>query len=321
MNGDSCRVDIILPVYNEEEVIYKFYDRLIGVLDNLQCNYRLIYVDDGSTDSSISQLFLLASQNERVVVVELSRNFGHQAALSAGLSVADGDYVILMDSDGQHPPELIPEMLTLAQNGYDLVLTQRLEQENLGLFKRWTSNLFYRIINFLSSTHLESGAADFRLLNSSASVALRSMPEYHRFLRSMVSWIGFRSIILTYIPKERIAGYSKYSLRKMVRLAMDAVFSFSLAPLFVAIFVGIIFLMLALLEISYVLSFWVLGKESNLAPGWASLMFILLLTGASILITLGIIGIYVGYIFQEVKHRPIFIIRSIHGARKVKNAD
>jgi polyisoprenyl-phosphate glycosyltransferase len=312
MHGNTQTVDIILPVYNEENVIATFYSQLTCILDQLPYDFRLIYVDDGSTDGSVAQLMELARKDERLTVVELSRNFGHQAALSAGLSIANADFIVFMDSDGQHPPELIPRMIDLAQSGFDIILTHRSEQESLGFLKRGTSSLFYKIINFLSSTHLEPGAGDFRLINANAAMALRSMPEYHRFLRGMVAWMGFRSTVVLYTPKERIAGRSKYSPGKMVRLAQDAIFSFSLMPLYIAILIGLLFLVLAFAEISYVLSFWVLGRANELAPGWASLMFIMLLIGGTTMVTLGIIGVYVGYIFQEVKHRPVFIIRSVY---------
>lgn len=302
-------VSIVVPIYNEEEALPAFHRQLCQAVDSLPYTFELIYVNDGSSDGTAESLEKISAADARVNVVELSRNFGHQAALSAGMDRAAGDMVITLDGDGQHPPEMIPEMLTLAENGYDVVLTQRVDAENKSSFKQATSSAFYRLLNRLGDTHILPGGADFRLLRRPVVEALRSMPEYHRFLRGMVAWAGFRTVILPFTPPERLAGQSKYSLRKMFRLALDAVFSFSLVPLYIGISVGGIFLALALLEIIYVLSFWVTGRSDLLVPGWSSLMFILLLVGGSLMIALGFIGIYIGYIFQEVKRRPIYLVR------------
>jgi dolichol-phosphate mannosyltransferase len=242
-------------------------------------------------------------------LLELSRNFGHQAALTAGLDAAHGEVVITMDGDGQHPPGLIPQMLDLMSRGYDIVQTQRMDEAQPSSFKKWTSSGFYRLMNLISGTPLISGAADFRALSRQAVEALKSMPEYHRFLRGMVAWIGFPMVILPYQPAQRIAGKSKYSLAKMFRLSMDAIFSFSLAPLYIGMSLGGFLLCLALLEMLYVLSFWITGRTSNLAPGWSSLVFIILIVGGMLMVLLGFIGVYVGYIFQEVKRRPVYLLK------------
>jgi dolichol-phosphate mannosyltransferase len=218
-----------------------------------------------------------------------------------------------MDGDGEHPPEMIPEMLELARSGYEVVLAQRLEDQQASWFKRWTSNSFYKLINRIGDTQIQPGVGDFRLIRRNALMALKNLHEYHRFLRGMVAWMGYRTVILPYTPAKRIAGMSKFSLRKMLKLAMNAIFSFSLVPLYIAISLGGIFLLLALAEAIYVLRFWVLGLESGLAQGWSSLMFVLLIVGGTIMVTLGIIGIYLGYIFQEVKGRPVYLIRRILG--------
>ncbi len=302
-------VDIVIPVYNEAEVIPTLYDRLCAVLKTLQGRFTLYYVNDGSKDGTADVLAGLAAKDSRVRVIELSRNFGHQAALTAGLAAASGDVVITMDGDGQHPPELIPKMVDLVGQGYDIVQGQRVEATQAGGFKKWTSEGFYGLLNAVSGTRVLPGGADFRALSRQAAEGLKSMPEYHRFLRGMISWMGYSSVILPYEEPKRIAGRSKYSPGKMVRLAMDALFSFSLAPLYVGLSLGGLLLCLALLEMLYVLSFWVTGRTSNLAPGWSSLMFVVLIVGGVLMVTLGFIGVYVGYIFQEVKRRPIFLIK------------
>ncbi len=306
----NVAVDLVIPVFNEAGVVEQTHARIRAVIDNLPYQFTIYYVDDGSTDGTLAALTSLGDR--RVRVLELSRNFGHQAALTAGLDATRGDIVITMDGDGQHPPEMIPQMLDLALQGYDVVQTQRVDDAEPASFKKWTSGLFYRLINAISGTRILPGTADFRAMSRRAVEALKSMPEYHRFLRGMISWIGFPTIILPYQPAERISGVSKYSMRKMFNLAMDAIFSFSLMPLYIGLSMGGLFLFLALLEMVYVLSFWLTGRTSNLAPGWSSLMFVILIVGGMLMVLLGFIGVYVGYIFQEVKHRPVYLVKKEH---------
>ncbi|GAB4454860.1 MAG: glycosyltransferase family 2 protein [Anaerolineales bacterium] len=304
----KLRVDLVIPVYNEEGVVEQTYEEVCKVIDALPYKFTIYYVDDGSEDGTVQSLNALARRDKRVVVLELSRNFGHQAALTAGLDAAQGDFVISMDADGQHPPSLIPQMIELFEQGYDVVQAQRVDAGGAS-FKRLTSAAFYRIINAISGTQMVPGAADFRGLSRQAVDALKSMPEYHRFLRGMVSAMGYRSVILPYHETGRVAGRSKYSLGKMVRLAMDAIFSFSLVPLYIGMSAGVIFLCLAALEMLYVYSFWLKGDTSSLAPGWSSLMFVVLIASGVILIVLGFIGVYIGYIFQQVKQRPVYHLK------------
>ena len=306
-NQPKQSIDLVIPVYNEEGVVEQTHARISTVIDNLPYDFTFHYVDDGSTDGTLASLRAL--DDSRVQVLELSRNFGHQAALTAGMDATRGDIIITMDGDGQHPPEMIPEMIDLINNGYDVVQTQRVDLAQPPSFKKWTSGLFYRLINAISGTRVLPGAADFRALSRQAVDALKAMPEYHRFLRGMVAWIGFSTVILPYQPADRISGISKYSFSKMFRLAMDAIFSFSLMPLYIGLSMGGLLLFLALAEMVYVLSFWVTGRTSNLAPGWSSLMFVILIVGGILMILLGFIGVYVGYIFQEVKRRPVYLVK------------
>jgi glycosyltransferase involved in cell wall biosynthesis len=306
---EQTTVDLVIPVFNEAGVVEQTHARICAVIDALPYDFTIYYVDDGSDDGTLGSLNSLS--DVRVKVLELSRNFGHQAALTAGMDATQGDIIITMDGDGQHPPEMIPQMIDLVIGGYDVVQTQRVDQAQPASFKKWTSGLFYRLINAISGTHVLPGAADFRALSRQAVDALKAMPEYHRFLRGMVSWIGFSTVILPYQPAERISGISKYSFSKMFRLAMDAIFSFSLMPLYIGLSMGGLLLFLALAEMIYVLSFWVTGRTSNLAPGWSSLMFVILIVGGILMVLLGFIGVYVGYIFQEVKRRPVYLVK--HG--------
>lgn len=306
-NQKKQSVDLVIPVFNEAGVVEQTHARICAVIESLPYDFIFYYVDDGSTDDTLASLKAL--DDARVQVIELSRNFGHQAALTAGMEASQGDIIITMDGDGQHPPEMIPEMIALVTQGYDVVQTQRADEAQPASFKKWTSGLFYRLINSISGTRVLPGAADFRALSRQAVDALKAMPEYHRFLRGMVSWIGFSVVVLPYQPADRISGVSKYSLGKMFRLAMDAIFSFSLMPLYIGLSMGGLLLCLALAEMVYVLSFWVTGRTSNLAPGWSSLMFVILIVGGILMVLLGFIGVYVGYIFQEVKRRPVYLVK------------
>ncbi len=305
----SKTVGIVVPVYNEEDALLAFHRQLCEAIQGLPYAFLIYYVSDGSTDLTNELLRELACGDERITAIELSRNFGHQAALTAGIDAARGDYIITMDGDGQHPPALIAAMLSQAEAGYDLVLTQRDDELAGSYFKRQTAAMFYGLINRIGDTEVLPGGADFRLMSRTAVEGLKQMREYHRFLRGMVSWMGYRTVILPYRPPERLGGRSKYTLKKMLRLASNAIFSFSLVPLYIGLSMGLGMLVLALIEMIYVLSLWVEGGQQHLAPGWSSLMFVLLVVGGILMILLGFIGIYVGLIFQEVKRRPIYLVR------------
>jgi len=304
-------IEIIIPIYNESTVVKSFHLMLTTVINKLPNQTRITFVNDGSSDSTQLELEQIALEDSRVRIVELSRNFGHQAAISAGLDLADADVVITMDGDGEHPPSLIIDMLKLAESGFDIVIAQRQEGQKASWFKRWTSDTFYKLLNKIGDTKIAPGAADFRLITRPVLESLRKFHEYHRFLRGLFAWMGYRSIYLPYTPAQRISGKSKYSFKKMATLASNAVFSFSLVPLYAAVAFGGVFLLLALIEGIYVLSLWLGGQQSSLEPGWSSLMFVLLSVGGSIMVSLGVIGIYVGYIFQEVKGRPVYLVRRL----------
>ena len=303
-----ARLDLVVPLYNEADGLQVFYDELCRVLAGLEIEPRILFVDDGSTDDTPALLAALAERDARVIVVTLSRNFGHQSALTAGLDRADGDFVITLDGDGQHPPDLIPQMLELSAQGYDIVLTERTIGSEVSVFKRLTAYLFYAIINQVGDTRIQPNSADFRLLARPVVAALRDMREYHRFLRGMIGWMGYRTVILPYRQPERFAGQSKYSLWKMVRLFTHALFSFSMVPVFAVISMGALFFCMAAVEVVYVLSLW-LRQSNTLVPGWSSLMFMILIVGGALMTSLGFIGVYVGNIFREVKRRPLYLVR------------
>ena len=299
---------IVAPFYNEAAMVDLFYEALqdeVCLLEDVDVRY--IFVDDGSEDETLAKLQSIANRDEAVRVISLSRNFGHQVALTAGLDHAEGDAVIMMDSDLQHPPSLIPQLLAAWRQGSDIVSAVRKQTAGASPFKRRSAELFYWLAGKLSDTPIEAGACDFCLLSCEAHRALRSMPEHHRFLRGMVAWIGFRREFIPFEAPVRRAGESKYTLRKMFRLATDAIFSFSTAPIRLASQAGGLMLLAASAYLAYVLGrYWILG---DLIPGWSSLICtVLILNGMQLLCT-GIVGEYVARMFEEAKQRPIYVVR------------
>jgi glycosyltransferase involved in cell wall biosynthesis len=306
--GETQLLCVVAPCYNEEDAIEPFYQALKPVLlsqDGLR--HQILFVDDGSQDKTLEILNALAARDPAVQVYSLSRNFGHQIALTAGLDAARGDAVILMDSDLQHPPALIPAMVRLWREGHDVVSAVRNATAGSDRFKRLSSAAFYWLINLLSDTRLVAGAADFCLLSRRAHRALRKLPERHRFLRGMVSWIGFKRTFVFFDAPERAAGRSKYTLGRMLKLAFNATFSFSVVPIRLAAQLGIFTVVLSLLYLVFILACYVLGW--SLAPGWASIIFVVTFLGGVQLAFVGILGEYIARIFEEVKHRPLYLLK------------
>ncbi len=309
-SGAQRTLGIVVPVFNEERGLAAFHHQLAAAVDSLPVDARICYVNDGSTNATDAALDTIARADPRVMVVTLTRNFGHQAALSAGLAIVAGDAVVTLDGDGQHPPELIAEMLALHDAGYDVVLAQRSSARDASATKRFTSGAFYWLLSRIGDTPIQPGVADYRLTSRAVVDALGQMPEYHRYLRGMVAWLGYKTVIIPYPERGRASGSSKYSLRKMLRLASDAISSFSLVPLRLGIALGLSFLLFAAAEVGYVAWIWLRGETSRLVPGWSSLMFAILMAGGLVMILLGLVGSYVGYIFQEVKRRPVYVVRA-----------
>jgi len=308
-HASPALLSVIVPVYNEAASVACFWRRLAAVLDSLAFRSEVWFVDDGSTDGTAEKLAALAGDDSRIGVLSLSRNFGQQAALTAAFDHARGDWVLSLDGDGQHPPEAIPALLAQGRAGYQVVVARR-SSSDTGLLKRMTSRLFYKLLNFLSRTAVVPAGTDFRLLTRPAVDALRRMREHHRFLRGMVHWIGYRMTIIDFDPGPRLAGHSKYSFTRLLRLAGDALFSFSLAPLRVAVVLGSVLVVLASIELMHTMWMILSDRRADLVPGWTSLIFSVLGIGGVQLITLGIIGQYVGMIFEQVKGRPLYLLRS-----------
>jgi glycosyltransferase involved in cell wall biosynthesis len=306
--GDTKLLSVVIPCFNESEVIGLFYNEIRPVLESLQdLDFETIFVDDGSTDDTLAKLNEIAKNDSSVRVCSLSRNFGHQIALTAGLDFAEGDAIILMDADMQHPPKSIPDFIEKWEEGFDVVSGIRTNTQGSSWLKDVTSNSFYTIFNFLSPTKIPQGAGDFCLLTRRVCDSLKSMPERHRFLRGMVSWTGFNRTLVPYECAERAAGQSKYSATKMVALALDAVFSFSATPLRLALRFG---LTMAVLGFIYLIWTVVPGLLSgDLVPGYASLIGVTITLGGCQLAFIGLIGEYLARVFEEVKRRPIYSIK------------
>jgi polyisoprenyl-phosphate glycosyltransferase len=301
-------LSVVIPILNEEPLVGELHERVTAAVAPLGA-YELIVVDDGSSDGTWSRLVELAAVDPHLRLVRLSRNFGHQIALTAGLEAARGEAVVTMDGDLQDPPEVIPEMVARWQEGYDVVYGVREERQGETRYKLWTARLFYRLIDRLSPVEIPAEAGDFRLLSRRAADALRSMPERARFLRGMTSWIGFPQIAVPYRREARAAGSTKYSTRKMLKFAADAITSFSSAPLRVVSAIG--FILVGFCAAYLVYTLYVRFFTDDTVEGWTSVIVVLLLIGGAQLIGLGVIGQYVGRIYDEAKGRPLYVVSEL----------
>lgn len=301
------KISIVVPSFNEEGNIEVLATKLTDVLKQLPYLYEVIFVDDGSADGTLQKLQTLAVIDEHLYYVELSRNFGHQNALKAGYDYADGDCVISMDSDLQHPPELIAQFIEKWEEGYDIVYTCREYRDEATIFKTKSSDLFYSVINSLSDTKLEKGTADFRLIDRKVVNILSTLNENGLFMRGLIKWIGFKQFAIHYQCDARFSGKSKYNLKKMVRFAVQGVTAFSVRPLYIATGLGLFFSLMALLYIPYILISYFTGHA---VTGWTSLIATVAFFGGMQLMVLGIIGMYLGKLFIQSKQRPNYIIRS-----------
>jgi len=297
-------LSVVAPMYNEEGTVEAFYQRVRDALEGIE--FELVVVDDGSTDATTSILARLADDDPRVRVIELSRNFGHQTAITAGLDHASGDAVVMIDADLQDPPEVIPTLLERWHAGADIVYAVREARVGETRFKLATARWFYRLMSKLANIELQEDAGDFRLLDRRALDALLSMRERSRYLRGMTVWVGFTQAAVSYQRDARYAGATKYTLPRMLRVALDAIASFSHAPLQAATVLGFIFSFVAFLAIPLVIG---LKLVDSYLPGFSTITVVILLLGGIQLIAVGIIGEYVGRIYDEVKRRPLYLVR------------
>lgn len=300
-------LSIVAPCMNEEDVLEEFYLRVLSVVKEAQISeYEIILIDDGSRDRTWEIIKLINRKNRKVKGLQLSRNFGHQSALSAGLDEAKGEHIFIIDSDLQDPPELLLPMLRKMHEGFDVVYGQRRERAGETKFKLLSAALFYRVLSKLADIDIPKDTGDFRLINKKVLEAFRKLPETQRFTRGLIAWLGFRQTALLYDRKPRFAGVTKYPLGKMINFSIDALTSFSLKPLRLIILLGVITSGFSLVAFLYSLYGWL---YSQTVPGWASLMTVICTLSCVQLICLGVVGEYVGRIFAEAKKRPLYLIQ------------
>ncbi|WP_109578378.1 glycosyltransferase family 2 protein [Aminobacter sp. AP02] len=302
-------LSVVVPCYNEIDSIDELYKRVSDACQKqVGSAYEIVLVNDGSTDATRNAIVEMAANDPHVVGVDLARNYGHQIALSAGLEFCVGNRILILDADLQDPPELLAALMAKMDEGFDVVYGQRQGREGESWFKLATASLFYRLLRKMVEIDIAADAGDFRLMNRRALDHLNAMPERYRFIRGMVSWIGLRQTAFSYQRQRRFAGATHYPLRKMVMLAVDAMTSFSVAPLRFASHLGMAFGVLGLMALGYTIFSWAAG---SVLPGWTSLAAIILILGSVQLLVLGIFGEYLGRMYMEAKRRPLYIVNEI----------
>ncbi|WP_018239749.1 glycosyltransferase family 2 protein [Ensifer sp. BR816] len=314
-DGLDLALSVVVPCYNEDAGIDELYRRVSTACEQQGQTYEIVLINDGSSDATCARIFALADADHHVVGIDLARNYGHQIALSAGLELCRGARILILDADLQDPPELLGPMMAKMDEGYDVVYGLREERDGESWFKLATASLFYRLLGRLSSVGIPANTGDFRLMNRRTLNHLNAMPERYRFIRGMVSWIGLRQCAFPYRRHSRFAGKTHYPLRKMLILAIDAMTSFSVAPLRFASHFGLAFGLLGMATLVYTLVAWGLGQ---VLPGWTSLASIMLILGSVQLLVLGIFGEYLGRMYMEAKRRPLFIISEIVSRTRIE---
>jgi dolichol-phosphate mannosyltransferase len=299
-------VSIIIPVFNEAEGLYALLDRLRPAAGRMQADYEVIFVNDGSTDTSARILNELSAADPRLKVLGFSRNFGHQAAITAGLDFANGDAVAVLDADLQDPPELLPEMLNLIRQGYEVVSAQRQSRPGDGAWKRSTAAMFYWFMQRFVDQRLLPEVGDFRMFSRSAVLAIRKFREQHRFMRGLVAWLGLKEVIVPFQREERVHGTTKYSLLKMLQLAWTAISSFSALPLRLSTNLGFLVMLFGVGYLLYSVFSAVIAKTT--IQGWTSLVCLQIIFSGAILMAVGVLGNYVARIYEESKHRPLYVV-------------
>jgi dolichol-phosphate mannosyltransferase len=305
----SGLLSLVVPVFNEEEVLGAFYERTSRALSSIEAmSYELIFIDDGSRDTSYEQLAAFAARDPHVQVIKFSRNFGHQIAISAGIDHARGDCVAVIDADLQDPPEALADMVSQWKQGFDVVYGVRSDRAGETRLKLWTASMFYKMLGRLTNIHIPPNVGDFRLMSRRVIDQVKTLREKDRFVRGLVSWVGFRQTGITYRRDARYAGETKYPFRKMLKFSFDGITSFSTLPLKLATWMGTI---TALIAGMYLLSVFVQKLLGYTVQGWATIMVAMLFMGSVQLICIGILGEYVGRVFNEVKPRPLYVVEEI----------
>lgn len=307
---------IVVPVYNEEEVIHETYRRLTEVMRSTGEAYELLFVNDGSRDKTVDILKAYSQKDESVILLDFSRNFGHQIAITAGMDYSRGNAVVVIDADLQDPPDLILKMIEKWKLGYDVVYAKRTKRKGETVFKTQTAKLFYRLLHSMTEIEIPLDTGDFRLLDRKVCDQMNNLQEKNRFVRGLVSWIGFKQTSVEYERDERFAGESKYPLKKMLKLSMDGITSFSYKPLKLASYTGVTFSVMRFFYLFVVL--YLKFFTDSTIPGWSSLIVIQLFFSGFILSILGMMGEYIGRIYDESKHRPLYIIQDIYQKKSEK---
>ncbi len=306
-------LSVVVPVFNEQLNIEKFYEEATKAIQNLDMDYELIFVDDGSKDTTPLILSRLSEQDDHVRALILARNFGHQLAITCGMDYAQGDAIITMDGDMQHPPAMIPDLVQKWREGFDVVQTVRKGTDDAGFLKRLTSKWYYILLNALSPVHITPGGSDFRLIDRRVLNTFRLFREHDRFIRGMMGDIGYKQTTLDFIAPRRFAGKSKFSGRKMLHFALDGITAFSKTPLRISFYAGLLSGLLSIIMIIHTLYSHLTGTA---APGWTTTTIMVCLMGGLQLIFLGVIGEYIGRIFEEVKQRPLYWLRAELGHKR-----
>jgi dolichol-phosphate mannosyltransferase len=299
-------LSVVIPVYNEEMNIGKLYQRLQNSLKPLNIDWEVVYINDGSKDRSLLVLQGLAETDHHVKYIDFSRNFGHQLAITAGIEHARGEWIVIMDGDGQDPPELLPDLLSKAQEGFEVVYARRRKRDGENFLKKFTARLFYRLLARITNIEIPVDTGDFRIIHRKIQRILSKMPEQHKYIRGQISWIGFNQTFLEYDREERMGGATKFTYRKMMRFALDGISSFSTWPLKVATITGFLVSAVAFVLIVYSLYQKFFGTTE---PGWTSLHISVLFLGGIQLIGIGMLGEYLGRVSDNVKNRPHYIVR------------
>ncbi|QYR22796.1 glycosyltransferase family 2 protein [Paenibacillus sp. sptzw28] len=312
--AQKVRYSVIIPMYNEEAVIQETYRRLKKVMGMTGQTYELLFVNDGSKDKCAEMMKEFSYWDETVKVIDFSRNFGHQIAITAGMDYASGDAVIIIDADLQDPPELILQMIEKWKQGFEVVYAKRVKRSGESLFKKWSASLFYRVLRASTEISIPVDTGDFRLMDRKVCEEMKRLPENNRFVRGLVSWVGFRQTAIEYERDERLAGETKYPLRRMVKLCLDGITSFSYKPLKLAGYLGMVLSGAGFVFLVYVLYLAFFTNET--IKGWPSLISITLIFNGFVLLMLGVLGEYIGRIYDETKGRPLYIVRECHGVEK-----
>ena len=302
---------VVIPAYNEEEVLEESYKRISAVMESLSEPYELIFVNDGSRDRTAYMVAEIIENDPNVRLINFSRNFGHMSAITAGMEYAKGDAIIIIDVDLQDPPEVLPEMAKLWREGYDVVYGKRKERRGESRFKKLSASIFYRFINSMVPIDLPVDTGEFRLMDRKVCDAVNKLEEKHRYIRGMVSWVGFKQIAYEYVREERFAGVTKYPLKVMLSFAMDAITAFSYKPLKLATSLGFALSLFSFIYMLVIL--WQVLFTDTTVAGWASIVGVILLTQGIVLMILGLMGEYIGRIFEEIKNRPVYIVQEVLG--------